>query len=61
MFNEQRRLIWYRIFYETKDEPGVRKWTYVRAESPREARNVAEIRLRERYVEIPSIIEVKAI
>lgn len=61
MFNEQRRLIWYCIFYETKDEPGVKKWTYVRAESPREARNVAEIRLRERYVEIPSIIEVKAI
>lgn len=61
MFNEQRRLIWYCIFYETKDEPGVKKWTYVRADSPREARNVAEIRLRERYVEIPSIIEVKAI
>ena len=61
MFNEQRRLIWYCVFYTTNDEPNVKKWTYVRAESSRDARNVAEMRLRERYIQIPSIIEIRAI
>lgn len=61
MFNQSNRLVWFRVFYETKDEPGLKKWTYVRADNPREAKRIAEMRLSERYVEIPSIIEVIAI
>ena len=61
MFNEQSKMIWFTVSYETKDEPGVKKWTYIRAENPREAERVAKVRLSERYAEVPRILEVKAI
>lgn len=61
MFNEQNKMIWFIVSYETKDEPGVKKWTYIRADNPREAESVAKVRLSERYVEVPTILEIKAI
>lgn len=61
MFNQSNRLVWFRVFYETKDEPGLKKWTYVRADNPREAERVAKIRLSERYISTPNILEIKAI
>lgn len=61
MFNEQSKMVWFSVSYETKDKPGAKKWTYIRAENLREAEKVAKIRLSERYVEVPTILEVKAI
>lgn len=53
--------MWYMVFYYTKDDSITKKRTYVRAENLRDARRVAEIRLNERYVEPPEIVEIKAI
>ena len=61
MFNEQSKMVWFMVYYETKDEPGVKKWTYIRAENPRDAERVAKIRLSERYISTPNILEIKAI
>ena len=54
-------MIWFMVFYFTKDDEITKKRTYIRASNLKEARRVAELRLAERYIEPPTIVEVRAI
>lgn len=59
MFENNYKLIWFVIFYNTKDEPNLRRWTYVRAENTREAEKVARSKLKERNTDFLDILEIK--
>lgn len=54
-------MVWFCIIYYIGNSQNDKKRTYVRADNPREAKRVAEIRLKERYIENVNIVEVKAI
>lgn len=54
-------MVWYCIMYYIGNSQTDKKRSYVRAENTREAKRIAESRLRERHLADINIVEVKAI